>query len=182
MWASPTVTTADRSRSTWNARRTRRGSTRTSSRTVRAERMAKLDLSLTPEEMKAFLTAQRTIRLATCGGKWPQVVPLWFVWIERTVFMNSTLGNVTIRNLQRDPRATGTIDDGESYGELRGVLLQGTIEWADGDPGLESVKQAWSEKYMGGNPVPYDRWKNRLWFRLLPERITSWDFRKIPEA
>ncbi len=144
--------------------------------------MAKLDLSLTPEEMKAFLTAQRTIRLATCGGKWPQVVPLWFVWIERTVFMNSTLGNVTIRNLQRDPRATGTIDDGESYGELRGVLLQGTIEWADGDPGLESVKQAWSEKYMGGNPVPYDRWKNRLWFRLLPERITSWDFRKIPEA
>ena len=35
---------------------------------------------------------------------------------------------------------------------------------------------------MGGNPVPYDRWKNRTWFRLTPERITSWDFRKIPEA
>ena len=144
--------------------------------------MAKLDLSLTPDELEDYLISQRTIRLATHGTDWPQVVPLWFVWIDGTVFMNSTLGNVTIRNIQRDPRATGTLDDGETYDELRGVLLQGQVEWAEDDQRLEAVKQAWSEKYMGGNPVPYDRWKNRLWFRLLPERITSWDFRKIPAA
>jgi nitroimidazol reductase NimA-like FMN-containing flavoprotein (pyridoxamine 5'-phosphate oxidase superfamily) len=144
--------------------------------------MAKLDLSLTPEELEAFLASQRTIRVATCGQSGPQVVPLWFVWVEGTVFMNSTLGNVTIRNLQADPRATGTIDDGVTYDELRGVLVQGSVEWAAGDPRLDVVKEAWSDKYMGGNPVPYDRWKDRVWFRLAPKRITSWDFRKIPEA
>jgi nitroimidazol reductase NimA-like FMN-containing flavoprotein (pyridoxamine 5'-phosphate oxidase superfamily) len=148
----------------------------------RADPVAKLDLSLGPEELEAYLAAQRTIRLATCGPLGSQVVPLWFLWIDRTVFMNSTLGNVTIRNLQRDPRATGTIDDGEAYDELRGVLVQGTVKWASDDPRLETAKQAWSQKYMGGNPVPYDRWKNRVWFRLIPDRITSWDFRKIPEA
>jgi len=96
--------------------------------------------------------------------------------------MNSTLGNMSIRNLQRNPRATGSIDDGGPYEELRGALVEGTVEFTTDDPRLDQVKQAWSEKYMNGGPVPYDRWKNRTWFRLTPERITSWDFRKIPEA
>ena len=85
--------------------------------------MAKLDLSLTAPELESFLSGQRTIRLATATptGQ-PHVVPLWFVWVDRTVFMNSTLGNVTIQNLERNPAATGSVDDGEAYEELRGVL------------------------------------------------------------
>jgi nitroimidazol reductase NimA-like FMN-containing flavoprotein (pyridoxamine 5'-phosphate oxidase superfamily) len=142
----------------------------------------KLDLSMTAEELEDYLRTQRTIRLATNGRAWPQVIPLWFVWVDQTLFMNSTLGNVSIENLHRDPRATGTVDDGDVYDELRGVLIQGEVEWADGDPRLEAVKRTWSEKYMGGNPVPYDRWKNRVWFRLVPRSLTSWNFRKIPAA
>lgn len=145
--------------------------------------MAKLDLSLTPGELDSFLSAQRTIRLATATPRGlPHVVPLWFVWVDGVVFMNSTLGNVTIRNLQRNPAATGSIDDGDAYEELRGVLVHGEVQWADEDARLEKVKSAWSTKYMEGKPPPYDRWKNRIWFRLVPARITSWDFRKIPEA
>jgi nitroimidazol reductase NimA-like FMN-containing flavoprotein (pyridoxamine 5'-phosphate oxidase superfamily) len=145
--------------------------------------MAKLDLSLTPEELDRFLTEQRTVRLATAtaGGR-PHVVPLWFVWMDGTLFMNSTLSNVTVRNLEANPVATGSIDDGEVYEKLRGALVQGAVERADDDPRLETVMHRWSEKYMGGNPVPYGRWKDRVWLRLVPREITSWDFRKIPEA
>jgi nitroimidazol reductase NimA-like FMN-containing flavoprotein (pyridoxamine 5'-phosphate oxidase superfamily) len=145
--------------------------------------MPKLDLSFTPEEVEDFLATQRTIRLATAtrqGG--PHVVPLWFVWVDGTVFMNTTLGNVTVRNLKENPQATGSIDDGDAYDTLRGVLLQGLVERADDDPRLDTVMHRWSEKYMGGNPLPYGRWKNRAWFRMRPQRITSWDFRKIQEA
>jgi PPOX class probable F420-dependent enzyme len=145
--------------------------------------VAKLDLSLTPEELDEYLREQRTVRLATASADGrPHVVPLWFVWVDGTVFMNSTLGNVTIRNLRRNPTATGSIDDGDSYQELRGVLVQGTVEWAQDDPRLETVKQTWSNKYMAGGPVPYDRWRDRIWFRMSPAKLTSWDFRKIPEA
>lgn len=145
--------------------------------------MGKLDLSLTPEELESFLETQRTVRLATASpdGR-PHVVPLWFVWVDGTVFLNSTLGNVTIRNLEANPQATGSIDDGEAYDELRGVLVHGRVERADGDPRVAAAKELWSVKYMGGNPVPYDRWKNRVWLRLTPSSIASWDFRKIPEA
>jgi nitroimidazol reductase NimA-like FMN-containing flavoprotein (pyridoxamine 5'-phosphate oxidase superfamily) len=145
--------------------------------------VAKLDLSLSPAELQSFLSARRTIRLATATPTGlPHVVPLWFVWVDDTVFMNSTLGNVTIRNLERNPSATGSIDDGDAYEELRGVLIHGEVERAVDDPRLETVKSEWSQKYMGGKPPPYDRWKNRVWLRFVPRRITSWDFRKIPEA
>ncbi len=145
--------------------------------------MAKLDLSLTPEELEDFLAGQRTVRLATVDGRGrPQVVPLWFVWLGGTMFLNSTLGNLTVRNFYANPQVSAVVDDGESYEELRGSILRGRTERADDDPRIPAVADAWSEKYMGGKPVPYGRWKDRAWFRLEPEEITSWDFRKIPEA
>jgi nitroimidazol reductase NimA-like FMN-containing flavoprotein (pyridoxamine 5'-phosphate oxidase superfamily) len=145
--------------------------------------VARLDLSLTPDEMEAFLRTQRTIRLATSAldGR-PHVIPLWFVWFDHVVFLNTTLGNVTVRNLEQNPLATGAVDDGDIYDELRGVLIHGTVERAEDDERLETVMHRWSEKYLAGNPVPYGRWRNRVWLRLVPEGIASWDFRKIPEA
>lgn len=144
--------------------------------------MPKLDLSLTGAELDAYLETQRTIRLATVAPEGsPQVVPLWFVWVGGVVFMNSTRGNVTVRNLQANPAATGVVDDGETYDQLRGVMVSGRIEWGQLDRG-DAVNGTWSEKYLGGNPVPFERWKDRIWFHLAPERVASWDFRKIPEA
>ena len=35
-----------------------------------------------------------------------------------------------------NPRAAGIVDDGDSYGELRGALLHGTVEPADEDAAL----------------------------------------------
>jgi nitroimidazol reductase NimA-like FMN-containing flavoprotein (pyridoxamine 5'-phosphate oxidase superfamily) len=145
--------------------------------------MAKLDLSLTREELEGFLAGQRTVRVATVNGRGrPQVVPLWFVWLDEAMFLNSTLGNLTVRNLEANPQVSAVVDDGESYEELRGAILRGRLVRADDDRRIPAVADAWSVKYMGGDPVPYGRWKNRAWFRLDPEEITSWDFRKIPEA
>jgi nitroimidazol reductase NimA-like FMN-containing flavoprotein (pyridoxamine 5'-phosphate oxidase superfamily) len=145
--------------------------------------MAKLDLSLTREELERYLAFQPTVRVATVGPSGiPHVVPLWFVWVHRTLYLNSTLGNPTVENMLRTGQACAVVDDGTSYDELRGVVLTGIVERADGDPNLPEVDRLWSDKYMGGNPTPYGRWKDRVWLRLIPERVASWDFRKIPEA
>lgn len=142
-----------------------------------------LDTSLTPQELDAFLDEQRTIRLATVGpaGE-PHVVPLWFVWLDGSVYMNTTLGNVTVENLERDPRATGSVDDGDDYDTLRGVVLAGTAARADDDPRVDQVIGRWSNKYTGGEAPPFTRWRNRVFLRLDPQRVASWDFRKIPAA
>ena len=142
-----------------------------------------LDLSLSPEELDGFLTQQRTVRLATVASdRRPHVVPLWYVWLNGALFMNSTVGNVTTENLRSHPRASGVVDDGDDYGSLRGAVLEGDVARAEGHPELHEVRRIWSNKYLAGAPLPYDRWKGRIWLRLLPEKVTSWDFRKIPQA
>ena len=145
--------------------------------------MGGLDLSLSEEERDVFLRSQRTARVATSDENGsPHVVPLWYVWHEGTLFLNSTLGNPTVDNMVRSGRAAAVIDDGDEYETLRGVTLSGRIEQAEEDPRLPRVERAWSEKYLGGDDVQYRRWRNRVWLRLVPERVASWDFRKIPEA
>jgi nitroimidazol reductase NimA-like FMN-containing flavoprotein (pyridoxamine 5'-phosphate oxidase superfamily) len=145
--------------------------------------MSRLDLSLTREELEGFLASQRTVRVATVGPEGtPHVVPLWFVWVQGTMYLNSTLGNPTVENMLRTGRASAVVDDGTAYDELRGVVLTGMVERADDDPRLPEADRLWSEKYMGGSPTPYRRWKDRVWLRLRPEQTASWDFRKIPEA
>ena len=144
--------------------------------------MAKLDLSLTAEERDEYLAGQRTVRVATVSPDGiPHVVPLWFVWSGDALYLNSTLGNPTVENMLRTGSASTVIDDGIPYEELRGVVMTGRVTRL-GDTAPSEVEQAWSDKYMGGGDLPYRKWRNRSWFRLDPERIVSWDFRKIPEA
>ncbi len=146
--------------------------------------MPKLDIAMTDGEREEFLRTQWTIRVATVdAGGLPHVVPLWFVWHGGYVFLNSTQGNVTVGNIHANPNVAGVVDDGHLYGQLRGVLIHGTVELMQlDDPEAEPADALWSQKYMGGNPTPYRRWKDRTWMRLAPTKITSWDFRKIPEA
>jgi PPOX class probable F420-dependent enzyme len=145
--------------------------------------VAPLDTSLTDQELAEFLERSWTVRVATNGPDgWPHVVPLWFVWHGGTLFVNTTRGNRTVRNAEADPRAAATVDDGERYDELRGVVLRGDLLEASGDPRLQAVSDAFAGKYFGGNRPHFEGWRNRLFLRMEPERISSWDFRRIPEA
>jgi nitroimidazol reductase NimA-like FMN-containing flavoprotein (pyridoxamine 5'-phosphate oxidase superfamily) len=145
--------------------------------------MARLDTSLPQEELDEFLLTQRTVRVATADREGrPHVVPLWFVWVDGTLFVNTTLGNRTVRNLEQNPIAAATVDDGETYDDLRGVVLTGPTEPADGDSHLEAVTTAFGNKYFGGNRPHFVGWRGRFFLRMKPERISSWDFRRIPEA
>jgi hypothetical protein len=145
--------------------------------------MARLSISLTADEIDALLAGQKTVRVATVGrGGLPHVIPLWFVWLGGSLFMNSTRGNATVANIEANPIAAAVADDGETYEDLRGVALRGPIVEAGRDPRIPDVEHQWSAKYLAGNPVPFTTWKNRVWLRLDPTTVRSWDFRKIPEA
>ncbi|HEY7283439.1 MAG TPA: pyridoxamine 5'-phosphate oxidase family protein [Actinomycetota bacterium] len=143
--------------------------------------MAKLDVSMDDGELAAFLARAWTARVATTSPDgWPHVVPLWFVWMQGTLLVNTTRGNRTVRNLEADPRAAVSIDDGERYDELRGAVLRGDLVEAADDDG--SLTAAFGAKYFGGNQPHFASWRNRFFLRMEPQRISSWDFRKIPGA
>lgn len=83
-------------------------------------------------EVAAFLAEERTVTCATVGptGR-PHLMPLWYVVRDQTDGAREsrlwawTYGvSQKVRNLERDPRATLQVEAGETYGELRGVMLE----------------------------------------------------------
>ena len=139
---------------------------------------------MTPDEVDAFLTGQRTCRVATTGPDGPHVTPLWFVWHGGALWLTSLSRSQRWTDLLRDPRVAVVVDDGERYDELRGVELRGRVEvvgevprTGEPAPELDGPEQAFADRYTGGTIVRDGR---HGWLRLVPEKITSWDFRKIP--
>ncbi|OLL72166.1 hypothetical protein Ae168Ps1_0540 [Pseudonocardia sp. Ae168_Ps1] len=47
------------------------------------------------------------------------------------------------------------------------------------NPELERVEQGFADRYTGGHVLIDGR---HAWLRLRPEKISSWDFRKLAQA
>lgn len=87
------------------------------------------DLSMSRGEIHALLGEPHTGVLSTLGPKgWPHAVGIYYVVVAREPLQ---LGmwvygkSQKVRNLERDPRASLLVEQGEPYVDLRGVLVRG---------------------------------------------------------
>jgi hypothetical protein len=140
-------------------------------------------IAMTPEEVDAFLAEERTCRVATLGPNGPHATPLWYAWHGGALWLTSVVRSQRWTDLQRDPRVAVVVDAGTSYDELRGVELRGRVEvvgevprTGEPVPELEGPEQLMADRYLGGTFVHDGR---HAWLRLVPDKITSWDFRKL---
>lgn len=131
---------------------------------------------MTDEELAELLRTERTARVATVSpdGE-PHVAPLWFVWHEGELYVTSLKRSRRGHDIERGSRVAVCVDAGESYNELRGAVLYGRFEDAGDVP---HVRRLFGEKYWGGIDIP--QVKSHAWLVLRPEKIVSWDFKKIP--
>src|ERR1700716_320808 len=80
---------------------------------------------MSQQEVDTFLLEQRLVVCATNGPRgWPHLMPLWYVVRDGDVWAWTYAKSQKTRNLERDPRATLQLEDGESYEELRGVMIE----------------------------------------------------------
>ncbi|KJL42310.1 pyridoxamine 5'-phosphate oxidase family protein [Microbacterium trichothecenolyticum] len=143
-----------------------------------------LGIVLTDEERDDFLSAQRTARVATLGSTGaPHVMPLWFVWRDGVLWLNSLVRSARWENVRRDPRASAVVDSGEHLGELKGVEIQGELRVVGevprttaADPTLEPVEAAFAAKYRANGVFEPDG--RHAWLALHPHRIITWDMGK----
>lgn len=150
---------------------------------MRSQRRARA-IAMTDEELDAFLSEQRTCRVATVGPTGPHVTPLWFAWSGGAVWFTSLTRSQRWTDLQRDPRVAVVVDAGEAYGELRGIELRGLVEvvgevprTGEPHPELDAVEQHFADRYTSG---VVERDGRHAWLRLVPDKVVSWDFRKLP--
>ena len=139
-------------------------------------------LRLSAEELDTFLGAARTLRLATVGDDGvPHVVPLWFVWRDGAVWLNSLKRSRRHRHLVSGRPVGLVVDDGERYDELRGVRMTGQPAVATTDEAAPAVR-LFAAKYFGitdGQPPSQHSYEVVV---IRPDEVASWDFRKIPQG
>src|SRR6185437_14220818 len=89
-------------------------------------------IRMTDAEAAGFLAEERTVTCATIGPRgWPHLMPLWYVLREPPagepaprLWAWTYASSQKVRNLERDPRATLQVEAGESYEQLRGVMIE----------------------------------------------------------
>ena len=141
-------------------------------------------IAMSEEERDGFLTEERTCRVATVGGDGaPHVTPLWFVWDGDALWLTSIVRSQRWADLERDGRVSVVIDAGTDYMELRGVEISGVARPVGevprtGEPvaELETPERLFGDKYTGGQMFHDGR---HAWLKIVPDKIVSWDFRKI---
>ncbi|GAB7102811.1 pyridoxamine 5'-phosphate oxidase family protein [Streptomyces phaeofaciens] len=142
-------------------------------------------IMMTPGELDSFLTTQRTCRVATVSAEGaPHVSALWYLWDGSALWLYSVVRSKRWTQLLRDPRVAIVVDTGEEYDSLRGVELSGAVEFVGEAPRtgelcaeLDAVETLFARKNFGLDAMPHDG--RHAWVRLRPEKIVSWDFRKL---
>lgn len=137
-------------------------------------------LRLTDEELDELLTTEKTMRVGTVSGDGaPHVAPLWFLWFDGAIWCTSLRRSRRQADLAAGSKVAMCVDTGDSYGELRGAVLYGRPVEAQGDPKLPEARKAFARKNWGIDDLPAEI-KSHVWLKMIPDKIASWDFRKIP--
>ena len=133
-----------------------------------------------------LLQRGRTARLATTSPEGiPHVVPVWFVWHSRAMYIQSSEGSLKTKHARRGTAAAAVVDDGQERApvrhgrleldDLRGVELRGSLTVVTEEPDLGEIERKWAERYVTSGPRD-GKLINHVWLRLTPDSIRSWDY------
>ncbi len=141
---------------------------------------------MTGGEIAAFLAEQRTVICATNGREgWPHLMPLWYVVRDGDIWAWTYAKSQKVRNLERDPRATLQIETGETYDQLRGVMIEAETEIHRDTDAVAALGLELTARYAGGSPAGdaaeaiRRQAAKRVALRFAGRRTASWDHRKL---
>jgi PPOX class probable F420-dependent enzyme len=151
-------------------------------------------IAMSDDEIRDYLASRRTLTCASLGPEGrPHLTPLWYVpdGIRLTCWTYGT--SQKVRNLERLPQATLQIEDGEQYGELRGVTMECDTEIVRDQDEIAVIGLALLRRYQMPD-VPLDgippeirafvekQAAKRVGLRFSPTHVVSWDHRKLGGA
>jgi len=141
---------------------------------------------MSEEEVASFLAEQKVTACATNGRSgWPHVMPLWYVLRGGRVWGWTYAKSQKARNLERDGRATLSLETGDRYEELRGVMIESRVAIHRELETVIEVGREILERYGGGAlgegfmEVVRAQAAKRVALEFAPVRTVSWDHRKL---
>ena len=138
------------------------------------------------DEVLAFLDEQRVVVCATNGRDgFPHLMPLWYVVRAGELWAWTFAKSQKVRNLERDARASLQVEAGETYDQLRGVMLKCDVELVRETDRVAAVGFEIFARY-GGGAVSDDvramvaaQAAKRVALRFDERERATWDHRKL---
>lgn len=147
-------------------------------------------VKLTDEELEDFLASNMKVQVATNGPDGhPHLTTLFYVMVDGQMFFWTYGKSQKIQNLRRDPRITCLVEDGTDYFELRGATINGLArliedydQLVDLGGRVATVMARGEDLGELGAQIVQQQARKRVGVIVEPEKIASWDHRKMTAA
>ena len=146
-------------------------------------------VAMTPDEVTAFLACGRKVQLATIGQNgFPHLVTMYYVLTGGQITFWTYRKSQKALNLDRDPRISCLVEDGEEYFDLRGVLVQGNARRIDDPAEIAAIGRRITSVVGGAmagagadalTQYVEHAARRRYGYTVEPSRIISWDHAKL---
>ena len=139
-------------------------------------------IQLTPEEQTAFLGQHHKAAFATIDKDgFPHVVGMNYFVKDGAFYMTSYGKAQKVLNVRRNPKVGLMVETGDSYAELRGVMVRGHCEIIEDVDAVKATFAARAEGRVPRAPGPgaVASAPKRVVLKVVPHRVTSWDHRKL---
>ena len=139
---------------------------------------------MSDDELRSFLAEHRVVTCATIGpdGR-PHLMPLWYAVDGVEMRAWTYAKSQKAKNLEREPRATLQVEDGEQYHELRGVMMECDVDVERDSAKVAGYGRALFARFNATGPevdaMIEKQAPKRVGLRFTPTRIVSWDHRKL---
>jgi PPOX class probable F420-dependent enzyme len=137
------------------------------------------------DEVDEFLHGRRVMNIATLGKTGhPHLVAMWYGFLKGEPALWTYGRSQKVINVERDPRITGLVEEGETYDQLVGVELVGHAEViTDTESTMELGRSVW-ERYWGEvnddvDKLIAERGAKRVAVVIHVDDVVSWDHRKL---
>ena len=146
-------------------------------------------VSLSNEEVWSFLGAAPVGILTTLRSDgFPVALPMWFVVLDRRVYIQTHVNTKKVGRIRRDPRASFLVEEGQRWAELKAVHLTGRVSIEDDPDVVRSAQGLADEKYVEMRTAPEqlpDATKRHYAPEMVTlrldhdEKVLSWDNKKL---
>jgi hypothetical protein len=150
-------------------------------------------VKMTPDEVARLLASCRKVQLATNGPDgFPHLVTMYYTLVDGRIGFWTYRTSQKALNLSRDPRISCLVESGESYFDLRGVLIQGEVETITEPDEVYKLGLAIGDVVAGGpagassslpgdsvNDYVANAARKRYGYLVQPRRVISWDHTKL---
>jgi PPOX class probable F420-dependent enzyme len=142
-------------------------------------------VAMTAADQAVLLAGSHKLQLATINRDGtPHLVTMFYVMLNGQIAFWTYRSAQKARNLARDPRVTCLVEAGDEYFELRGVQVVGIARRVEDPAAVLGIGQRLAAVTTGMAADALEEYttntaRKRVGFVVEPQRIITWDHRKL---